>query len=55
MAVVTLGDARSIFLTSASKFNVEPNGAIFDVRAKNDSASLNMKNPKSGETTRTHL
>ncbi len=41
-----IGDARlSFFLTSASKFNIEPNGGIFDVSSENDRASLNMKTP----------
>ncbi len=31
------------FLTSASKFNIEPNGGIFDVRPENDHASRNVK------------
>ncbi len=37
-----IGDARS-FLTSASKFNTELNGGIFDVSPKNDRATLNVK------------
>ncbi len=40
-----IGDARSLFLTSASKFNIEPNGEIFDVNPKNDQASPNVKTP----------
>ncbi len=44
-----IGDAWSFFLTSASKFNIEPNGEIFDVRPENDCASLNVKTP-SGST-----
>ncbi len=32
-------------LTSASKFNIEPNGGIFDVSPENDRASLNVKTP----------
>ncbi len=41
-AVFTLmtGDC---FLTSASKFYIEPNGGIFDVDPENDRASLNVK------------
>ncbi len=35
----------SHFLTSASKFTVEPNGRIFDIRPKNDRASPNKKTP----------
>ena len=34
-----------MFLTSASKFNIEPNGGFFDVKSENDGASLNMKTP----------
>ncbi len=34
-----------IFLTSASKFSIEPNGGSFDVNAKNDRASPNVKTP----------
>ncbi len=34
-----------IFLTSASKFNIESNGGIFDVRPKNDRASLDVETP----------
>ncbi len=37
---------RGRFLTSASKFNVEPNGKIFDVSPENDHASLNVKTPE---------
>ncbi len=33
------------FLTPASKFNIEPNGGIFDVSPENDRASPNMKTP----------
>ncbi len=37
--VITLGDARSVFfLTSASKFNVESYGGLFDVSPENDRA-----------------
>ncbi len=36
---------RGRFLTSASKFNVEPNGGIVDVSMENDRASPNMKTP----------
>ncbi len=36
---------RGRFLTSASKFNIEPNGGIFDVSAKNERASPNVKSP----------
>ncbi len=32
-----------MFLTSASKFNIEPNGGIFDVSRENDRASPNVK------------
>ncbi len=38
-----IGDAWSFFLTSASKFNIEPNGGIFDVSPKNDCPSPNVK------------
>ncbi len=41
------GDARS-FLTSASKFNIEPNGGIFDVGPENERASPNVKTPTRG-------
>ncbi len=34
-----------ILLTSASKFNIEPNGGIFDVTQENDHASPNVKSP----------
>ncbi len=34
---------RSRVLTSASKFNIEPNGEIFDVSPENDHASPNVK------------
>ncbi len=34
---------RGHFLTSASKFSIEPNGAIFDASAKNARASPNVK------------
>ncbi len=34
---------RGSFLTSASNFNIEPNGEIFDVSPENDRASPNMK------------
>ena len=34
-----------MFLTSASKCNIEPNGEIFDVSPENDSASPNVKTP----------
>ncbi len=33
----------SRLLTSASKFNIESNGGIFDVSLGNDRASLNVK------------
>ncbi len=36
-----------MFLTSASKFNIEPNGGIFDVSAENDCVSPNVKTPES--------
>ncbi len=36
---------RSRFLTSASKFNIGPNGEIFDISPENDCASLNVKPP----------
>ncbi len=42
-AVFTLGDTRSFFLTSASKFNVGPDGGIFDVSPKNARASPDVK------------
>ncbi len=38
-----IGDARSFSLTSASKFNIEPDGGVFDVSAGNDRASPNVK------------
>ncbi len=38
-------DAWSFFLTSASNFNFVPNGEFFDVNAKNDRASPNVKTP----------
>ncbi len=38
----TLGDAQSSFFMSASKFNIEFNGEIFDVSAKNDRASRGL-------------
>ncbi len=40
-----VGDARSLFLTSASKFNIETNSEIFDVSPENDRASPNVKTP----------
>ena len=36
---------RGHFLTSASKFNIEPNGRIFDVSPENDCTSPNVKIP----------
>ncbi len=39
-----IGDAWS-FLTSASKFNIEPNAGIFDVSPKSDRASSNVETP----------
>ena len=36
---------RGHFLTSASKFNIEPNGGIFYVSPQNDGASPNVKSP----------
>ncbi len=36
---------RGRFLTSASKFNIEPNGGLFDVSPETDRASLNVKTP----------
>ncbi len=40
-----VGDAWSFFLTSASKFNIEPTGVIdlFEVSPKHDRASPNVK------------
>ena len=39
-----IGDARSVvFLTSASKFHIEPNGGIFDFSPENHRASPNEK------------
>ncbi len=35
-----------MFLASASKCNIEPNGEIFDVSPENDRASPNVKNPE---------
>ena len=37
---------RGHFLTSASKFNIEPDGGFFDVSPENDRASLNVETPK---------
>ncbi len=42
LAVFTLV-TRGHFLTSASKFSVEPNGGIFDVSLKFDRASPNVE------------
>ena len=39
-----MGDAHSS-LTSASKFNIEPNGGVFDVSPENGRASPNVKTP----------
>ncbi len=39
----TLVTRAVIFLTSASKFNIEPNGGISDASLKNDHASTNVK------------
>ena len=33
---------------SASKFNTEPNGGIFDISPENDGASPNVKTPQCG-------
>ncbi len=38
------GDAV-VFLTSASKFNIEPNGVIFDVSPEHDRESLDVETP----------
>ncbi len=38
--VFTLVTRGRVFLTSASKFNTEPNGEIFDVSPKNSSMEL---------------
>ncbi len=44
---------RGSFFDAGIKFNIEPNGAIFDVRPKNDHASPNVKTPiYSGRITR---
>ncbi len=43
---------RGVFLTSASKFNIEPNDGIFDVSPENDRASPNVKT--SFPTTQEH-
>ncbi len=32
-------------MTSASKFNIEPNGGIFDVSTENDRVPPNVKSP----------
>ncbi len=34
---------RSVFLTSASKLTIEPNGGSFDVSPENNRASPNVK------------
>ncbi len=44
--LVTLGR----FMTSASKFYIEPCGGIFDVSPENDCASPNVKTPKTRPT-----
>ncbi len=41
---------RSHFLTSASKFNIDPNGGNFDANQANDHASPNVKTPKGTAT-----
>ncbi len=46
--VFTLGDERYFFLTSASKFDIELNGGIFDVSPENDGASPNVKTHSCG-------
>ncbi len=48
---------RDCSLTSASKFNVEPNGGIFDVSAGNDRASPNVKTARGtqGSPTATNI
>ncbi len=43
--VFTLVTRGRFFLTSASKFNIETNGTIFDVSRENDRASPNVKTP----------
>ncbi len=43
LVVFTLVTRGRFFLTSASTFNIEPNGGIFDVSAENDRTSLNLK------------
>ena len=35
-----------VFLTSASEFNIEPNGGIFDVNPENNRASPNVFTPE---------
>ncbi len=37
---------RGHFLTSASKFNIAPNGGNFDISPQNDRASPNVKTPQ---------
>ncbi len=43
-AVFTLV-TRGHVLTPASKFNIEPNGGMFDVSTENDHTSPNVKTP----------
>ncbi len=45
LAVFTLVTRGRLFLTSASKFNIEANGKIFDVSPKHVCASPNVKTP----------
>ncbi len=44
-----------MFLTSASKFNTEPNGGIFDVSPENDRTSPHVKNVLVGYNWVPHL